>query len=424
MANFWVRHLGSVIIALLCAGCGMEGLSGPGRTTTLGYDLSLLKPRVAQSTTSAPAPSTPFHVAVAQAGASVPDPLLLRRFEMEKKLFGKVSGLPAAIALRDFGSEIVQEDPERLLALAEQMGADVLILIGGQVEAESSRTAASLADATIIGHYVLPTARVEASGRALAAVISVRERRLLYTEMADADTSGLSPSVSRHRKTDRAADTVRGKLLSTLADAVIADMANRAGIKQQSPVSAHRKTKAPTVRTRSTTPVATIYIISDGFHVGLVLPIRVNESANEWMEVGLGERNWAMESGMTWLRGLMAMTTQNDGIAVAEYLNAPELADKKATMKRVWRVELSEDDWGRLISALENEMLLQEVLYDSGANGKVVKTRDGYSLFHTCHHFALNPLGRTGRQLGGGFPKPTPLLEKRIDAALKSHTKK
>jgi hypothetical protein len=53
----------------------------------------------------------------------------------------------------------------------------------------------------------------------------------------------------------------------------------------------------------------------------------------------------------------------------------------------------------------------------------VVKTVSGYHLFNNCHHFALNPLASAGKGKGGGFPKPTPLLEKHLDKVLGTASK-
>lgn len=396
-----------VWLALL-AGCGQQGVSGPGKTTTLGYDLTLLKPRK-----DAPAAAElPLHLVVAQAGSVAPDPALLNTLRQYPDLFKRVSGLPAAPEVRDFASEVTQRDPEALLRQAEALGGDVLLLAGGRLDSTSSRTAASVLDLSVVGNYVIPSSRVSVRGQVLGALLDVRGRRLVLTADASKDRRRFTPSVSRHANEEEALRGLRAELLVALADEVASRFGRMAGrVARRQHMETDPKDPVPA----DDRPVATVFILSDGFHVGLALPMRDKEGGRRYIEVGLGERNWALDQNWRWLNAALAATTHNEGIAVVEMRDAGSMSRAIDRSRRVWRIDLNAKEWGEMLGTLEEELRLQEVLVDGGPSRKVVKTTKGYNLFHTCHHFALNPLGRTAKQLGGGFPKPTPLLEKTLD---------
>lgn len=407
--------------ACLSAGCGVQGLSGPGKTATLGYDLTLLRERAGAAGPEGPA----LAVAVAQAGATIPDARLLDALRGTPGLFAKVRALPACPEVRDFASEVTQRDPEELLKLAEQMDCDLLFLVGGQLDSSNSRTPANLLDATVIGNYTVPANSIRVRGQALGVAIAVRQRRLLFTVDADVNKNGFAPSASRNEKEERLTEEARGKLLAELGEkmsATLSDLYGRVSeTKTSSPAEKQQETNkarpAAKPKRADEPEAATVYVLSDGFHLSLLLPCR-RDGKPGYVEVGLGERDWALGKGWKWLDGMMAATTQNEGIGVVEYLSPDAATETLEKRKRVWRVGLSAADWGLLLEALENELRLQEVLAEGGDTVKVVKTGGGYSLFHNCHHFALNPFGKTARQLGGGFPMPTQLQEKRLDAEL------
>ncbi|MBN2712924.1 MAG: hypothetical protein JXR97_10925 [Planctomycetes bacterium] len=399
----------SVCCILLVGGCDTQGISGPGKTTTLGYDLSKLKARDIPGHKS----SMPYHLVIAQAGATSPEPALTEYLRKQTKLFRKVSIIPAAPEVRNFASEIEQRNPEELLKRAEAIDGDILLLVGGQIESTNSRTAASLADMTIVGNYVIPSNRLNVSGSALGAMISISNGTLIMTVDANHKLSKLSTSAKKYASEEQLVTKFRQDLLFKLAENFSARLSDAAGIVPlKVELTDEEKAVKPSDKDKK---VATVFILSDGFHVSLMIPTKSTTDKAAYVELGLGERNWATGKGWKWMDAILAATTHNEGIAVAEYLaekGALELIDEK---KRAWRMDLTDKEWAGMISSLEEELRLQEVLYDGGDKYKVVKTGKGYNLLHTCHNFAIDPLGKTMKELKAGFPKPTPILEKQLD---------
>lgn len=395
-----------VYLALLFQGCQVRGISGSGRTTTLGYDLTRLesRDRVAEPL------RLPLHLVVAQAGATHPDSRLMHVLSSQKKLFSRVSALPAAPELRNFASEVEQRNPQSLIKLADRTGGDVLFLVGGQTATQSSKTPVSILDLTIIGHYLIPSNKIKTKGSVCAAIIRISDSKLVLTLQQSAEETKIAPSVSRHANADELTDKIVGQLLSEISKKFVNKLANNAGVvpnEIQNPV-AELNSKSKIEK------VATVYVISDGFHIGLVLPYREIGSQKKYIEIGLGERNWAMDQNWRWLTSILSGMVPQNGIAVIEKMNELEMSEKKRRQKKVWQLTLTEREWGEMLSTLESEVSLQNVLVD-GRGIKVVKTVKGYHLFHTCQQFALNPLGKIDNGLSGKFTLPPPMLEHHLD---------
>ena len=67
-----------------------------------------------------------------------------------------------------------------------------------------------------------------------------------------------------------------------------------------------------------------------------------------------------------------------------------------------------------MLVTLEKDMAFQKVIFE-GYKTKVLENRKGYHLVYTCHQFARNPSGVTGRGVFDSIPRPAPLYEKRLD---------
>lgn len=387
-----------------CCGCQVIGISGPGRTTTLGFDLSRISPAEGQKTGS-----IPFHLIVAQAGAISPDSALLTELRKYPKLFRRVSVIPASPGLRHFSREVPQKDPNRLLDLARSIGGDLLFLVGGKVETTSTRTAVSVLDLSVVGKYLVPSNRIKGKASVMGAVISLSDNRLLTTLDISTERSTISSSVSRSTRTDELIEKMRAQLLGDLSKKFVKDFSDRAGV---IPESSHQLTDLHAVKSEKSH--ATVYIISDGFHIGLILPYSNIFGEKRYVEVGLGERNWVLGKGWKWMDAMLSFTSKNEGVAVIEMIREGELKERLDEQRKVWKVSLSEEQFGRMLVSLEEDLSFQEVIID-GNRTKVIENKKGYSLFYTCHQFALNPLGVTGEGLFDSLPRPTPMIESRLD---------
>jgi len=397
----------SFLLLLLLAGCQIQGISGPGKTTTLGYDLNRL-----ETVTSDKINSLPLHLVVAQAGSLSPDDTLLNELKKHDKLFKKITVIPASPELRNLGHEVRQKDPNLIVKQAKRLGGDLLYLVGGKIEANSSRTPLSLVDLSGIGRYLVPSNKIQGQASVFGAIISIPNNELIFTVHETITKSKYSPTVFRHANTDEFILKLRNELLDRLSKKFVSKLSNQSGV-----ILENNNTKIKINSLAQERQKATIYIISDGFHIGLILPYSNFFGDRQYIEIGLGERNWVLGKGWKWMDTIMSFSSASDGVAVIEYINKDDLKTKLKGNKKVWQAELSEDQFGKMIMTLEEEMAFQKVLFD-GYKTKVVETNKGYNLFYTCHQFALNPLGVTGRGLFDSIPRPVPLMEKRIDKFL------
>ena len=394
------------LLLLLVLGCTTQGLSGPGKTTTLGYNLADLKSLPAEQIST----KVPLHLVVAQAGALRPDEALLCELRKYPQLFSKISVIPASPELRNFGREVSQKDPTFLLEECRNLGAQLLFLVGGEVKSNQSKTPASLLDLTVIGRYLVPSNRIVGEASALGVLISVDQQKMILTVDQNVRDSKLSPSISQHSHHDELVVEMKRLLLDELVKKFISAFADRCGV-----LAIPQGREVEYMESLAIEPMgATIYVVSDGFHIGLILPYEDLLGGISSIEIGLGERNWLMGKKWKWLDAISS-AFQNEGVAVVEFLNENQLKEKSTQNKKIWRVELSEREFGKMLSTLEAEMAFQEVLFD-GTKHKIVKTMSGYNLFYTCHQFALNPLGVTGTGLFDSIPRPTPLMESRLDS--------
>ncbi|MBF0198407.1 MAG: hypothetical protein HQL32_11880 [Planctomycetes bacterium] len=408
-----MRQLSAIIVILsllFLVGCQIQGLSGPGKTTTLGYDLSRLE-RVRSDEHS----DLPLHLVVAQAGSLCPDEALLAELRKHPKLFRKITVIPASPELRNLGNEVMQKDPNSIVLQARRLGGDLLYLVGGKIETNSSRTPFSIVDLSIVGRYLAPSNKIQGQASIFGAIISVPSNELIMTVSESLSRSKYSPTVSRHANTDEFTVIIRNDILEKLSKKFVASLSDKSGVTIQPSPSL-----IDILGQDKVTPKATVYILSDGFHIGLILPYSNIFGEEQYIEIGLGERNWVMGKGWKWMDTIMSCTSASDGVAVVEYIRKEALKSKLNSRRRVWKAVLSEEEFGRMLMILESEMSFQNVLFD-GYTSKVIETQNGYNLFHTCHNFALNPLGVTGKGLFDSIPRPAPLLEKRLDRVFQKY---
>lgn len=210
-ASLFQRFLWATLAltTLFFMGCQVRGLSGPGRTTTMGYDLTLLKAREG----AVPSKVAPYHVAVVQAGSLQPDPKFVETLAGYGSLFSEVSALPARIERRDFNREVAQRDPEELMTLARGVGADLLIVLGGQSRSGRTKTPLTVLDLSLVGHYAVPSQKVQSKVEATAMLVSVQGSTVLESVSHHETGKAWSPSVSSQSNLEAVLDRTKAQTL-------------------------------------------------------------------------------------------------------------------------------------------------------------------------------------------------------------------
>lgn len=226
-----------VIACLAAGGCASTGLStrevrGQDYAT---YAFSMSEAVDANTATTAAAAEhepvvTPARIAVGQLGEVAPPQSMLELLRQQPDMFNSVQPIPAVI---DIGAAPLPHRPgelasarydakehgERMRRYAAGIGADYLFLCGGTVDRATTDTAYKLANATIIGAFVVPSERIQATARASGSLIDVESGRVVLSVSADGHREKLAPSVSREGH--------EIALLQALRDEVIAELATQ-----------------------------------------------------------------------------------------------------------------------------------------------------------------------------------------------------
>jgi hypothetical protein len=243
------KHSPSVLAAAglavvgIIGGCTSSGLSprevrGQDYAT---YVYSMYDP-LATGTTPAAAHqpvATPAKVAVAQLGEVAPPSLMMDALRKEHAAFASVQPIPGVIDVgyvpgqrgtpTEYSArQVAAEQGQRMRRYASDVGADYLFLFGGTVDEATTNTPLTLANATIIGAFIVPSEKLQAQVRASGSLIDVKSGQVVLAVSADANKSRVSPTVGK--------ETDRLELLKSCRDDVVKQLAEQltARVKEQS----------------------------------------------------------------------------------------------------------------------------------------------------------------------------------------------
>lgn len=222
----------------LAAGCASTGLSAGerGANNMNGHLYTALSSSsIYASTRGTPTLelNLPTRVAVAQLGEVSPDQELLDVLRASQA-FSTVASLPgtAEPGATDFrrpgeSAEWVRQRVEQMRHAAAALGADTLLLVGGQMETTNDRTPLSVLDLTIIGAFIVPSRDIDANAKGLAALVDVKTGRLLLTASSQENGSRLAASVGSKSSERGLSLKVRRTLMTSLGEAVVAQANQR-----------------------------------------------------------------------------------------------------------------------------------------------------------------------------------------------------
>lgn len=236
------RTLGGLAAAAAAAaplGCASSGLSygesGPNsQANYLATMVAAPDSGITVGTTTRPAAplarrpfAGPARLAVAQVGEVAPPEAMLAPLRDARGLFTRVDTIPAVgdgvrVYSRpdgDAGRQAVRERIDALRALARSVGSDYLLLVGGSADTSRDSTPLSVLNLTIVGLFIVPSERVQATMKASGALIDVSTGQVVSLSSAQLFRERLSPMAASD------GDLVR--LLGKMRDDVTADLAGK-----------------------------------------------------------------------------------------------------------------------------------------------------------------------------------------------------
>jgi hypothetical protein len=213
---------------------GDEGAKSPAATARGAQaaapdGISMLGGSAASQTAARRPLITPVNVVVAQLGEVAPPLKMIQRLRSDSGAFASVqpiSGLVDAQPVADPSARpqdfSTQQDArthgERMRRLAGDLGADYLFLYGGTVDRSTTDTPLKLANATIVGAFLIPSEKIEATARAAGSLIDVRSGRVVVSVSADGHRDMLTPSVAREGDEIKLLEALREEVISKLGD--------------------------------------------------------------------------------------------------------------------------------------------------------------------------------------------------------------
>jgi hypothetical protein len=176
----------------------------------------------------------PSKIAVAQIGEVAPPQKLLDTLRQEGKIWSLVSPVNGVVERDDHRwrtPEFVQSQGEEMRQYARDLGADYLFVLGGTVDRSENDTGLALADATIIGAFVVPSKQIDVEGKAAGSLIDVQTGRVVLSVSADAHDRRLSPAASSNADEVALLESLRDNLIDQLGQRLIDQARSVANVK-------------------------------------------------------------------------------------------------------------------------------------------------------------------------------------------------
>ncbi|HEY3813502.1 MAG TPA: DUF2459 domain-containing protein [Caulobacteraceae bacterium] len=163
---------------------------------------------------------------------------------------------------------------------------------------------------------------------------------------------------------------------------------------------------------RAGEPTVAVWLIDNGFHTSLVLPVdkidpgplaaavKASGPAKPFVEIGWGDAKFYIETGMSPHRVLdvfrAAFAPNNPSAVMIEPLHArPDLIWRSG----VHRIDLSPQGYRRLEAGVERSLALKDgapELIPGGDEAWFYRSTEHFSLTHLCNHWAAQRLNDAG----------------------------
>jgi hypothetical protein len=183
---------------------------------------------------SAPGPIVkPLKLAVAEIGEDAPPASFVSALAADHSLIEAIVSIPmpgdrgacyAADGVRAGVSNQLSSRVESARNLSRDLGARYLLVMGGSVDAYTTRNVFAVLDLTIVGAAIVPSVKVNLTGKASAALVDVESGRILMLISSEQKKSGYSPTFYSEEKQNGLEAGLREELQKKLAAEFLAKL--------------------------------------------------------------------------------------------------------------------------------------------------------------------------------------------------------
>ncbi len=163
----------------------------------------------------------PMSVSVAQVGEINPPQSMLDTLRKQRNLFWHVSPQSGIVPRPD------QDDHDRLARMrlmAQNVGADYLLIFGGNIDSGQQGTGLSILNLTIIGAFIVPSTGVAVEGKAAGSLVDVHTGRVVMSFSSETKGNGLVPTAFAENSETISIATAKDDLVKKLTQDVIAQL--------------------------------------------------------------------------------------------------------------------------------------------------------------------------------------------------------
>lgn len=235
--NPTIKWIGTTLTVCLLAGCYTTGLSpreqGANRYSELVYGFCEQQ----DSTATEPEPiQFPIQLGVAQIGETAPSEELMNELKKHHSLISRVIELPLSGDSENRwnyyqqpqtdNSEQTRQQAKILRVLGQQMGADYILVVGGNIDSHVEASPVQILDLAILPGMIIPSQKIEMSARAGGALINAKTGRLEFLMTTTSQTTSNCPTFYIDQKLEEMAMAQRAVLSNQLADELATRLIN------------------------------------------------------------------------------------------------------------------------------------------------------------------------------------------------------
>jgi len=223
---------------LVLAGCYATGLSpreqGANRFSELVYGLCEQQDQTAEELEPI---HLPIRLGVAQIEETAPPNELLDALKKHRNLITDIIELPLAGDPNngryyyhkpdaDTG-DLIRKQAATLRKLGEQMGADYILVIGGNVDSHVEARPTQVLDLAILPGFIIPSQTIEMNMKAGGAFINAKNGRVEFLLTTTSETTNNCPTFYIEQKMEKMAIEQRSALSKQLAEELAVKILSR-----------------------------------------------------------------------------------------------------------------------------------------------------------------------------------------------------
>ncbi|MDD3276057.1 MAG: hypothetical protein PHP93_03290, partial [Kiritimatiellales bacterium] len=179
----------------------------------------------------------PIRLGVAQIGETAPPNELINALKRHRNLIADVVELPLAgdpnsnryyYQKPDVNTgDLIRKQAGTLRKLGQQMGADYILVIGGNIDSHVEARPVQALDLAILPGFIIPSQTIEMTARAGGAFINAKNGRVEFLLTTTSETTNSCPTFYVDQKMEEMAIEQRSTLSKQLAEELAAKILSR-----------------------------------------------------------------------------------------------------------------------------------------------------------------------------------------------------